>query len=206
MAGAIINDKHGDLIKQLSDADDIDGARRDTNCSDIIIFCDLGEVVVREMFSSGNSEHRDKVKIVQFVSEDKTPDNTLEVEGYKVVQMVGSPDSADDIMTILNKAEYPVAKSYMIDGSLEENPEKSSLSSDPPMAHVPLHGSQDHSPVPVHPNPQSNNRILIDTLNNLVEVTQKSVKIQEENLSLSKDRNYHLGEIHGTLDAEKEQA
>ena len=128
VSGRILKNKHGDLIKLLSNADEINAARPDTNCSDIIIFSDITNNVVKEVISSGDPTHHDKVKIIQFVTEDRMPDNTLEIEGYKVVQVVGSPDNEDDVLfTVLNKAEYPVAKSSMIDGGIDENTDRNSV-------------------------------------------------------------------------------
>ena len=218
-SGDILKAKHDDLIQLLNDADAINAARIDSNCSDVLIFSDIVDDVVKEVTSSGNPDHRGKVKIVQFVAKDKTPDNTLEIEGYKVVQYEGRPDNLDDLLSVTNKAEYPVAKSYQIDG-IED---RSSVSSDHnshfertmplEQTDTPLQSHNSHSQstdrateqllLPVLERINDNLNTLVGQGDNQAKATQEAAKDRQDMKRQGAEGNKLLGEIVAQKDVQE---
>jgi hypothetical protein len=97
-----------DQIKLLSSATEIFEALGNEYCVEILVFMDPTDDVAKELLSRGCPYNREKLKWWQFVEEDKTPDNMIEIEGYRIVQVEGDPADFNTHQLGLLKTEYPI--------------------------------------------------------------------------------------------------
>ncbi len=107
--GTILKDKHGDLIQIIDNWEDVRLAIIQPNCIDILIFAIPTDEVLKEIMCCGidplRPTKRDKLRIITFTG-DHFLNNTIGINGYKIVQVDGPPN-LDNILTAINKAEFP---------------------------------------------------------------------------------------------------
>lgn len=114
--GKLYKEKHKCLL--VSTEDDIYKSLEDKLCVEILMFADPSDEVVIAVISRGMHMNREKLKWWQFVSEDKTPDHVIEIEGFRIIQVEGDPNEWDTHQLGLLKTDYPPLSS--INGVIHE--------------------------------------------------------------------------------------
>lgn len=119
VTGIYCNDRHSYIGTQLTEKlgekcqiflkeDEIVIALEDNFCNEMYFFADPDDEILRAVFTRGIPGHvRHKVKWWQFVGKDKTPNNVIEVDGFKIVQVEGDPHSFDTLQLGILKTENP---------------------------------------------------------------------------------------------------
>ena len=103
-------DKHDEAIHLMETIEDIVVALPNHHCIEILVYAKITDDFSKELLSRGITSDRSKLKWWQFVDKDRTPDNTIEINGFRVIQVEGDPNDFDTHQLGILKSEYPVLK------------------------------------------------------------------------------------------------
>lgn len=184
-------EKHGDAICIMENIDDIVVALPNPHCNEILVYAKITDEFSRELLSRGITSDRSKLKWWQFVEKDRTPDNTIEINGFRVIQVEGDPNDFDTHQLGILKSEYPVLK-QLTQGTRKQRKYKGLEETDHPRESP----QTIHHPLPVQTStPQAKqDGEVIDLLKEanvyLKEIagsTKKGTDLQKEQVELSKE-------------------
>ena len=108
-------DKLKDAIDIMGDIDEIIHALPNPLCIEILVYAKITGELSRELISRGIPSDRSKLKWWQFVDKDRTPDHTIEINGFRVIQVEGDPNDFDTHQLGILKSDNPVLQ-HIIQG------------------------------------------------------------------------------------------
>ena len=188
-------DKHGEAIHIVKDIDEIIDALQDLHCVEILMYGKITGDLSKELISRGIPSDRSKLKWWQLVDKDQTPDHTIEINGFRVIQVEGDPNDFDTHQLGILKSEYPVLQHSTQGPKKQRKPYRGGLeATDYPQGSP----QRIHHPPSVQTStpqakPENNGEIVhfLKHANVLLEKiagnTEKATDLQKEQLEVSKE-------------------
>ena len=186
--------KHGDAIRIMKNIDEIIGALQDPHCVEIFVYAKITDELSKELISRGIPNDRSKLKWWQLVDKDQTPNHTIEINGFRVIQIEGDPNDFDTHQLGILKSDNPVLQ-HIIQGPKKQRKYVKGLEETdyPQGSPQRIH----HPPSVQTSTPQAkpeDNREIVTVLkqtNVLLEKiaghTEKTTDLQKEQLEVSKE-------------------